>query len=940
MMHPKPVALLVSLTLGLATIGVSPPAHAQNESRSAFDRIASCVSGGGRLLLLAVVDESASLKRTDPKAIRVDALETVVRNVAQLGDQANGASGVEIGFGSFATDFELLDGWKPANAETAAELSGVARSFAQRDSGIDTDFAAAFAGARDALDARGAEIAGETGKSPCKVLLTFTDGEYDLEARARETFYAPGLRLDVEGNPEAAIAQGRALLCESGGVADQLHETAAVVLTVGLGSSIDDGDQQFLQSVSTGRGCGDVEGEGLGAWISAQDLQGLVFAFDEASSGIAGGAVVSDQEITPCRLEACPSGTTSFVLDESLSQFHLLIAAPDPLLVELRAPDGSRVAVDAGLSRRVSGAKLKVVELKAASIVEGKLPLPAAWAGEWTVTFVDPTGEAAGLLGRAHVVLFGGLTPVIETADGARVGEPMSVRVRAVGEDGAPRAPEGFVAQVATRLFAVDPTSRDRLPVTDGGPGPDGWTYTIDVPSGLQTSSIELRARVDVTTAGGVRLPSTESAVTVAVAPPASFPRIEPGAIDFGATTGTENASASVRIVGGNDPGCVVFGDPTVDAGPRADDVSVVLEGGDADGECLPVAVGSEQVLSVVLKHSENVSADIRGTLPVTLRSDVSSDEISQDIPMSGQFVRVVDTVKRAEIFVVLVALGLLLPLVVLYLLNRHSARFRRPAEERVAEVDVRATPAGALERGAEAGYSPFWLDATDFEATFAPPGDLREFSLRGVSFESVVPAWPLLAPYGRASVPGGSSISAAGDMAVADGRTAGRLPFGLSGQWVFIADAEQSGNRTGRVLVFLNGATAFDDVAERLVGGIELNLVSAVHGMPASCFRTNEPEGAGRGSEASSVAASVPGIDSEFASGAAGDWAARHYGSPRVEWVEEDEQPPREARRSFFTRRRRHGSETNTREPTKSIPSSAGWTPPDLSIDSDDWSS
>lgn len=128
--------------------------------------------------------------------------------------------------------------------------------FAERDGQIDTDYVAALLAARNEL-ARVADPA--TPGGACTAILWFTDGEYDIEARATgETKpYAPDLPLT---GPEAVTAleeRGRDLLCRDGGLVDALRGEGTEILAVALSSDIPPPDRDCLRAVAEG------EAEGL-----------------------------------------------------------------------------------------------------------------------------------------------------------------------------------------------------------------------------------------------------------------------------------------------------------------------------------------------------------------------------------------------------------------------------------------------------------------------------------------------------------------------------------------------------------------------------------------------------------------------------------------------------------------------------------------------------
>lgn len=900
-------AFLAVLLLALAAPGVGV---AQDGDSAAFDRIGSCLADEGHLIMLAVVDESASLQRTDPDGVRVNALETVVRNMGELAARSVDTLVIELAFGAFATDYTQITDWRPVEESSTPELTAAARSFADRASGIDTDFAMAFMGAADALDARAQELASE-GIVACQVLLTFTDGEYDLEPRAREVPYAPGVPLDQPGAPAEVEEAGRRLLCDPQGVMDRIYASGAVTLTVGLGSAIDPADQAFLDNLSTGRGCGSTAAEGQGAWISAGDLTGLVFAFDAASIGIAGGQLTSDTEVVPCVIETCPSGTVTFDLDETLSRFHLLISAPAPLVASLQGPEGDQLDLQTAQTAELSGAQLSLVRLGEVTVVDGELPLPATWAGTWTVTFIDPTGDNEGLLARAHIVLFGGLLPQIVDGLEGRAGEPLTLYVESVGEDGAPRIPEGFLTQVQIGVRVLDRIDDREIPVEPGPPEDGRWPFTLQIPPDTSSTSLDVIATLDATTATGTQLPQTSDRAAIAVLPPASYPRVETSDVVFDTIPGSGAATADLVIVGGADPGCVVIGPAQLEDADLGD-IEVSLPGVE-QGECVAVPPGERVVVEVQLERSGNQSGTLSGAIPVRLRSEVDAEEIPQQVPLTAEFATVVDQTKRLEIFVAAFGLGLLLPLLVLQVLNRLGAKFRRPAHHRVAAVDVRVTPSGTIERREGSSWGLFQLDTDDFRQVDVPPGDLRTFTCEGVDF-AVRHSWaPWRAPRGLAT----STTGCTGPLGhvTRGGAFAAVTPLSLSGHWVFVPqrtlDADEDAGRRGSLLLLVNDVLPFTTIQGALERSVKQTLPGAVHQLPAEAFRAEPSSHDGHGGPD----AAAPSAQTHESGGGADAWQPVTGGEederPAPVWagalpLPEPDEPPDEPRRRGRWRRRR----------------------------------
>jgi hypothetical protein len=837
--------VVTALVASLSTVLVGMAAAA-DEASDAFDSVAECLQERDRLVVLALVDESASLRRTDPNSSRSTAVEAVVRNLTSVAE-AGGADGpdVEIKISTFATEVGDVTGWTLLSDDALPGLVRATRDLGAKDAGIDTDFATALAGARELLSTRMAELAADS-TSACQTLLWFTDGDYDLEPRARTVDYAPDLRLDRPGNRERAMELGERAICEESGIVDDLHGAGVITLTVGLGLEITAENAALLERISSGAGgCGTGQGEGTGAYLAADDLDALLFAFDRASTGLLGGTVAAEDEVTPCPRERCPSGSRTFELDTSLERFHLLVTAPDPLRVEVSGPTGDPIELttEGGASEVVGGATLRWTPLAGAFLVDGELdPSDETWVGTWTVTFIDPTSAAEDVLGRSQIVLFGALSPSLVEAGSVRRGEAAQLWVDIVDAAGTPRTPAELVAATRLEVTISDPVTGQELAAEVGQPDATGRrSVTFELADEVSSSALRAEARLVVTTVGGVEMPERRATIDVSVLPPATYPRVEPAALSLGPITGTERATTEITLVGGEDDGCVWFGDSTMSGGRDLGDVALVPTTALIDeGSCLEVEAGNVETVTIEVQHEGNRGGSSVGSLPVFLTSVGSDQIITQDVPVEVEFLRVIDTGRRLTVFLVVFLLGLLLPIAFLSLVNRVTARFRDPAFVRVATVPVHQV-ADRLERRPVSGSgpsAPLTLGIDDFRSISAPAGDLSEVNLPGLRLKRRVPHWPLRPPVGTALAEGTDVTTASGGHRVMGGRTTGVLSLALPSQWVLAVDdrSDEDGDvhTEGRLWVFIKEGVASPDLLDVVVARLLRELPPVVATLPA----------------------------------------------------------------------------------------------------------
>lgn len=147
--------------------GVRTDTWRRRRQSEGFSEIAGCISGADNLLISVVVDESLSLRETDPRALRVQGITTAIDSLEQLTETVQGSPNVEISMSTFARSYSILSDWKKLTVKTAADLrSQAARELPGRDTGDATDYRQALLGAKQQFDARQRQLRSECLQAP------------------------------------------------------------------------------------------------------------------------------------------------------------------------------------------------------------------------------------------------------------------------------------------------------------------------------------------------------------------------------------------------------------------------------------------------------------------------------------------------------------------------------------------------------------------------------------------------------------------------------------------------------------------------------------------------------------------------------------------------------------------------------------------------------
>jgi hypothetical protein len=793
---------LLALLLSLGIVSVATAQDVEAESRSAFERLATCARDSGRLNVMLLMDESGSLPRTDPEAQRVAAAQSAIRSLARLGEDPDIV--VELALAGFAVDFGLRGSWTVVDNSTVDSLLRDVETYRDRDNGLDTDFAEAFLGASEELSRRAADVGG----SDCRLLLLFTDGDYDVEERTTEArrrqglekSYAPGLRLDVPGNAERVEDLGRELLCDGDGLVDRLREENVVLVTIALEEEISDDDRRFLQAMSLGESdgasCGELRGQGIGAYLPATDLAELLAGFGRAANEISGGTSgLDERELPVCPEERCAEGSREFELSAAYEQFHLLAntGAPD-VVVELASPETDEVLVlESGDNGRVElgSVDLDIVWLSPLDVaVDGTLPADEdGWQGTWTMTFVDTTGLHSDAVARAQLYLFGGLTPELVGEPLFRMGEEASLDIRIVDASGTPRTPAGFVEEAGLSATVTDPVSGRSQELAVSQPDAAGIsTASWAVPSDIEAATVNVSVRLDVVAQTGIALQPRIRTYALSVLPPVTYPSLGPAQLQLTGITGREGeATGTILIRGGEESsGCVWFEGVNVQRVPRnTDGVTGSFDPpAGAQTDCLAVGAGEEREVEVRIDVERVASGGVEGRVQARLVSDASPEVLSAELPFVFDMHRPVDQARRIGLTAALLLIGFLLPLLVLWVLNWWGARYEPLARLRTAVVPVRVTN-DRLRRVREGRDVPLSFEAEDFANTPGPDEPVREATFDGIQLGSKVPLFPFRPAHGVVSTDGSDVV--ASDGAISRGSPVrGKVPFNLARQWIF----------------------------------------------------------------------------------------------------------------------------------------------------------
>jgi hypothetical protein len=790
--------LLAVLTVGLTSGSGSALAAPTATGTASLQDLGACLAETKHADVLLLVDQSGSLRSTDPENTRVAAAQLFLRRLSDTA--ARSGSSVDVSVTGFAASVETALGWTSLDAAGLADASATVADFAAENTGFETDYWTALTGARQLL------VDHRSGGSPCQALVLFTDGRYELSNRETaeqrqqygETKPIPGVDTVPITSDEAAqqvAAAGQQDICRSGGVADQLRNDRIMLLALGLsdGGNV---DLSLLSSIaeSTPQQCGDTAPYGL--FLAAGDVEDLVLAFDSIGDPANPPLPVDEQGV--CELESCPQFAHRFTLDASIQSIHLVgtssaagiavhvlppgAAEPIVLTYDGATPAGQQTTGD--LAVRYDWYADGALSVDAAIPASGR-----NWSGDWEVTFVDPTGQNPDAVSRTQLTIQADLGAVVDPAAQVpwRVGEDLGTvpfaLVRTDGStatlgDPAPRLGLDVVLRGEDGTETVLATGVPADQLLAGVP--------LQVPPEVQPGPAELRTSLAVTTVGGQVLQPQVRTTQVTVAPPLGYPTLATDSVDFGLLQGTEPGTATVAVTG---PGCAWITGGALKVHPA--DVPEVVVTADAGGPagCLPIGEGETAQLEVGLASPVSTAGQLQGALTVHLAPEGLPDRaVESQVAYTADLERLANSTVRVVALVGALLIGVLLPVLVFLLGRRIAARLPDQALQSLV-VPVRIGPGGLL----DAGGGPLSLP-TRWDLVPSPVGGRRRTTLSGIPVRAR--AGVKLTDAGHAEV---TDTALAGVAGAPGGRSPrsgqARLPLSLQGSWSVLLDRASAGS-------------------------------------------------------------------------------------------------------------------------------------------------
>ncbi|MFG1929941.1 vWA domain-containing protein [Mycobacterium sp. NPDC048908] len=810
----------------VAVIFASPGTAVTGET--GVDRFGGCLAAQKSGQLLLMIDESGSLKDTDPQDNRVTAAKYLAQQLTQF--SADAGIALDVALAGFSEDYRQVLGWTRLNAANLPAVESGIDGFKDRDNGQDTDYWTALDGARSTFGEAPKPAEGKQ----CQALAWFTDGKLDFNQRDASKPYAPGQNLSSQAGIDATIKAAQDSICRDRGLADQLRSSGIVTFGIGLAPKPEQSaDFDVLKAIVTGQptgavlSCGAIRSPTPGDFYLAQNIDDLLFAFDKFSTP---GQPPTEITSGACAREICEEAKHRFVLDRSVRSVSVLAAADKTGLTPyLVAPDGASVALNAGpATLDLGGVKVDYLPEgeKSVSIRMSNSQAPQ-WQGVWALVFVDPAGDATAKT-RSSIHISGDLYPAWPVAANTTLhsgDNNVSVALAVVDGRKEPVDPSTLLGSASMSAVLVDVKGGEHPVATDLPKDQIRSPQVLDlanVPPGAATLQLVL----NVTTAeahqpNGAIVPGTQLAaqrvdLPIKIDPPVGYPKVA-DRIDFGALEGQGSFHAMLAVTG---PGCAWLVRDATTVAAEPDGVGVVSVGSSANSanNCVKPAENQQQSLPVELKIPSAGTGAVNGTVKVLVApADGTAEPIAVEVPFTASLHKPLNTANFILALVVALILGPGVPLLLLYLSKWLVSRI--PAKAlRAQQIPVRLSGTSVLRDS-----SPFTV--RDGELVNLVQGldkPARRLDLDGITLRTRIGLSPFGAGFAVASAPG--RAGAAGKSAATHGKTPdAKLPLAVHNTWFVLHDP--AGPHEVATVVLLVSGDAGAAVVDRLITEVTSSL-------------------------------------------------------------------------------------------------------------------
>lgn len=698
------LAAAMLVVLGLIPSVQAAPAELTPAGQEGLEQIATCLRSNPNLVALLVIDESGSLKNTDPGDQRAGILADFVLSLASLSGQqtSQGSRTVEFAANTFALESEPLVPWTTLSPENAQGISSQLRAeIPALNEGRGTNYEAAIKGARGSVAEGVSRI--DSAIPPCKIVVWFTDGV-----------------LSVSQDPSVNEESAQRLCAPNGPInalrKEQIHLVSVLLFDRTTLKEFEESSQEdlksgigLLQATAEGTGgngpyrttCGSVPipaDFAKGAFFEG-NLDALAGQFGKAIATGVGGTNVPGVTGSPVAFEIEPGFTSFWVIALAPGGFTL----EAPIGTSLTGSPGSRGDLVAGAQAEVTWS---------GETFTAKIPVTDEGLGQWTLT-------RPGMNDAVGVYLFSDYRISVNPVE-LIAGEEAAITGSVTTADGRPADLSSFSIADLSVSQVIDGQQVDPVPFSliraDG-------TFSGNFTPETTSTEVRFDLTLDLATQKGFALAPLTTSFVQQVKLPGAYPQITPALLELGALQNRGDTTRGTIQVQGSPDGdtqvCVV-GITTESDLPDAQ-VGLTVS---PSGECIAVTQGATASIDVSALLGSGVAdgGQVAGYVDL-LVTNAPTEELPETRERSVQVPFTMQVVPVGPVLwvpFVLTAVGVLLPLLFLWFVNWRAARLRLDGIMMArVPVEIPLETGGALRR--RDGKSGNVLTYEDLAFTPAP---------------------------------------------------------------------------------------------------------------------------------------------------------------------------------------------------------------------------
>jgi len=777
------VALTATLVGAMFSLAFTAPQESRAVEISeigerAFEDVTTCLTSGREKALNVhyLIDQSGSLSWTDPELARVDILEN---SVSELGSFVEQGVVVHVAATGFANGAQILQDW------TQVQDRSDAASMGSRLGSAILQVSQAFAGSTDWE--QGLLIAKNSlNQAPegCSMLIWFTDGAINPSDgdvfRSLEALCQPGIAYDAipSGNGPFGLMQefreanvpvfgvllnneesslARYQLDYPGQASDRLAEDRWFMsflrpIVEGVGTIPE--SQAYGEALAGGElQCGELAtngfappGQANGAFIDAADPVALAFQFLRIGGQISGG-------------KGTPIVDGSFVVPQGTAGFQVIVSSNDWALA---GPEGSEfVASSANVGSAVvdeSGGAVKInVRVGDDDDLVGQWSLDTSAQYAELFIFTGLTLEldrdrVSTILSDFDNTLTGRVVRTQEFSDLAiDLGRyPSSNFSVSVLEDGV----------LVQRDTSIETTPEGQFKIERFNPGTQSGELQLWLTLSLGPDFQDITSQFSLAIVDKTALATPASDVIV-LSPLEGPQGVAAGSLVI---TGPNVSDASTFCIAANPlrlDDAQSKADQPVD---RLGDFAWSFVGLTAGGSSNCVEIQRDQSVTVLIEARNPLQANSSVVSTWQVTSTTAGTAASFDAPITIEFESTTQSNTAVEIaaIVLLLVLGLLLPLLVMWLINLALTRFLPVESMMRASFPVTVESTGLtpriLDRRGESAGSLITVDPDDFRNVMDQPAS-REYETGLGSAKAKIPLFPLAPTWYQWEAPQGHRV-------------------------------------------------------------------------------------------------------------------------------------------------------------------------------------